>query len=47
MIQGFFIGLLLAVSIAVIACLSMTYIIDKKIKKIKDDDFGFDEQDIY
>lgn len=47
MIQGFFIGLLITVEIAVIACLSMTYIIDKKIKKIKDEDFGFDEQDIY
>lgn len=47
MIQGFFIGLLLAVVITVTACLSMTYIIDKKIKKIKDEDFGFDERDIY
>jgi hypothetical protein len=47
MIQGFFIGLLLAVSIAVIACLSMTYIIDKKIKEMNDEDFGFNEQDIY
>ena len=47
MIQGFFIGILLMVVIAVIVCLSMTYIIDKKIKKIKDEDFGFDEQDIY
>ena len=47
MIQGFFIGVLLIVIVTVIACLSMTYIIDKKIKKIKDDDFGFDEQDIY
>jgi hypothetical protein len=47
MIQGFFIGLLLAVSIYVIACLSITYIIYKKIKKIKDEDFGFDERDIY
>jgi hypothetical protein len=47
MIQGFFIGILLMVVIAVIACLSMTYIVDRKIKKIKDEDFGFDEQDIY
>lgn len=47
MIQGFFVGVLLAVSIAVIACLSMTYIIDKRIKEMKDEDFGFDEQDIY
>jgi uncharacterized membrane protein len=47
MIQGFFIGLLLAVVITVIACLSMTYIIDKKIKKIDDDYFEFDERDLY
>ena len=47
MIQGFFIGVLLIVIVTIIACLSMTYIVDKKIKKIKDDDFGFDEQDIY
>jgi hypothetical protein len=47
MIQGFFIGILLMVVITVIACLSMTYIIDRKIKKIKDEDFGFDERDIY
>ena len=47
MIQGFFIGILLMVVITVIACLSMTYIIDRKIKKIKDEDFGFDDRDIY
>ena len=47
MIQGIFIGLLLMVAIAVIACLSMTYVIDKKIKEMKDEDFGFDERDIY
>jgi uncharacterized membrane protein len=47
MIQGFFIGVLLIVIVTVIACLSMTYIVDKKIKEMKDKDFGFDEQDIY
>jgi hypothetical protein len=47
MIQGIFIGLLLTVVIAVIACLSMTYVIDKRIKEMKNEDFGFDEQDIY
>jgi hypothetical protein len=47
MIQGIFIGFLLMVVIAVIACLSMTYVIDKRIKEMNDKDFGFDEQDIY
>ena len=47
MIQGFFIGVLLIVIVTVIACLLMTYIVDKKIKEMKNEDFGFDEQDIY